>query len=384
MTIPNISNKDGVYSITLDTSLYTNLMILAVDSTGATQRIFDLKTEKSEISNLRTRKIELDKPLSSSNNYLETRNSLWLKAKEKHLIEDITSVDYQTIDSIQKVGKVLEELLRLKHQEIPQIMSSNWIYTWNNSEKEFKNKKYSQHMWNEFNFFLYFKDREYFDEVVRPVVASKIEKTLIDYFLLEEYEQFDQYKHVSVYDTFNALEQCLLIAVINMTDPDCAAMLADQFLNRSKVVATKTAKKHQKFDTVLLMKILESDEGDEEDADEKDFSKAKKKKSKAVKRQRSMSNSSNSSVEDLNWNRKMSYADDDNDEGEGGYEGEGGGGGGYEGEGGSYGDEDYYGEGEYGGGGGGGGGEEEECLSDYQNNCEEMGIWAKMYVRWCL
>ena len=371
MVMPNITKRDGGYSVLLDTSLYTNLTILAIDSTGATQRIFDLKTNKSEVKGLKTRKIELDKPLNSAFNYLETRNALCLKANEKHLIEDITSVDYQTIDSIQKVGKVLEELLRLKHQDIPQIMSSSWLYTWNNSEKEFKNKKFSMHMCNEFNFFLYFKDREYFDEVVRPIIAAKIEKTLIDYFLLEEYEQFEQYKHVSVFDTFNALEQCLLIAVVNITDPDCAAILADQFLNKAKLVATKTAKKHQKFDTVLLMKILESDEA-EEDTPEDISIGIKKKKGKQMKRQRSMSNSSNSSVEDLNWNRKMSYASDDNDdqgegdlcmgEGEYGSYGEemyggGGGGGGCD-------DYDEWEEDMYGGGGGGGGGGEEKCYSD--------------------
>lgn len=208
MTIANVSKGNGEYSVVVDTSLYTNLTVLAVDSTGATQRIFDLKADKSEVKGLRTRRIiELTKPLDSKFNYLETRNTSCMKANEKHQIEDITSVDYQTIDSIQKVGKVFEELLRLKHQEVPQLMSSNWLYTWNNSDKEFKNKKFSMHLCNEFNFFLYFKDRDYFDEVVRPVIAAKMEKTLIDYFLLEEYDQFEQYKHVSVYDTFNALEQ---------------------------------------------------------------------------------------------------------------------------------------------------------------------------------
>lgn len=256
-----------------------------------------------------------------------------MKPKEKYLINDITSVDYQTIDSLQKVGQVIQELLRLKHQENQAFTTSTWLYNWNNSDMECKNKKYSLLMCNEFNFFLYFKDKEYFEEVVRPSIAAKKEKTLIDYFLLEDYDQFNQFKHVSVYDSLNALEQCLLIAVINMTEPETARMLADQFVSKAKLVETKAAKKNQKFDTVLLMKILESDEV-EDDEDEKvpggDQAQTKK---RAVKRQRSMSASSNSSIEEMNWAKKQKYDDDEDDYGEGEEdEGEcgGGGGGGYE------------------------------------------------------
>jgi hypothetical protein len=175
---------------------------------------------------------------------------------------------------------------------------------------------------------LYFKDKEYFEEVVRPSIAAKKEKTLVDYFLLEEYNKFDRFKHVSVYDSLNALEQCLLIAVINTTDPETARMLADQFVNRAKLVETKAAKKNQKFDTVLLMKILESDEA-EDDEEEATEEKKKVRKDQKVKRQRSMSASSNSSMEEMNWAKKQRYDSDDEDYGEGDEcEGEGGGGGG--------------------------------------------------------
>jgi hypothetical protein len=253
-----------------------------------------------------------------------------MRPKEKYLINDITSVDYQAIDSLQKVGQVIQELLRLKHQENQPFTTSTWLYNWNNLDMECKNKKYSLLMCNEFNFFLYFKDKEYFEKVVRPSITAKKEKTLIDYFLLEEYNKFDRFKHVSVYDSLNALEQCLLIAVINTTDPETARMLADQFVNRAKLVETKAAKKNQKFDTVLLMKILESDEA-EDDEEEATEEKKKVKKDRKVKRQRSMSASSNSSMEEMNWAKKQRYDSDDEDYGEGDEcEGEGGGGGDYD------------------------------------------------------
>ena len=149
----------------------------------------------------------MDNPLSSEKFYQETRNALALCEGEEHIIEDITSVEYQTIDSIQKVGQVLQELLRLKHKENQPFTTTSWLYNWNHYDIEIKHKKYSMFMCNEFNFFLYFKDRDYFDEVVKPSISAKIEKSLIDYFLLEDYKKVKEFRHVSVYDNLNALEQ---------------------------------------------------------------------------------------------------------------------------------------------------------------------------------
>lgn len=285
--LPNIKEIDGEFSFNLNTNLFTNLMILAVDESGATQKIIDIPREEKIIPELKIRKIALEKPLDSKNHYQETRNAIVLKTGDEHIIEDITSVDYQSIDSLQKVGKVLQELLRLKHQESQPFTTTYWLYNWIHFDQEMKNKKYSMFMCNELNFFLYFKDKEYFEEVVKPSITAKIEKSLIDYFLLEEYEEMERYKKVSVIDNLNALEQCLLIAATNISNPEEAKILAENFKNKAKLVETKIAKKNHKFDTVLLMKIIESDEIDDEE-DEKTKGSIKKKK-KAPKRQKSMS-----------------------------------------------------------------------------------------------
>ncbi|CAI2372903.1 unnamed protein product [Moneuplotes crassus] len=328
--VPNVKNRDGEYSFNINTSLYTNMIILAVGEDGATHKCVDIPRKDKEIPPLKKRKVELDKPLDSEKHYQETRNACSLKPGEEHIIDDITSVDYQTIDSVQKVGKVLQELLRLKHEENQPFTTTSWLYNWNNLDDELKNKKYSMNMCNELNFFLYFKDKEYFEEVVKPSIAAKIEKSLIDYFLLEDYENVTRHKYVSAYDNLNALEQCLLIAVINRTDKDTAKHLASSFVNKAKLIETKIAKKNQKFDTVLLMKIIESDEVEDDDNEGGPKLDKKKGKKKKIKRQRSMSCSSDSSIEEMNWQAKRRYDSDSDYDCEGEdyeYEGEGGGGG---------------------------------------------------------
>ena len=208
------------------------------------------------------------------------------------------------------------------------------MLNWNTFDTEFKNKKYSKFLSNELNFFLYFKDKEYFEEFVKPGIASRMEKTLIDY------EKFDEFKHISVYDSLNALEQCLLIAVVNMSDNESAKMLAEQFIHKAKLVKCKTAKKYSEFDTVLLMKILESDEVEEDSDDgettgiKSDKKKMKKKGKQKVIRQRSMSMSSDDSYEGFNWAaRNKNESDYDDSYGEGDYD--------YDDGEGDYGEKDY-------------------------------------------
>lgn len=75
LVIANLKEEKGVYSFKIDTSLYSNITILAIDSYDATQKHIDIE-KKDGVPQLKTRKIELDKPLDSKESYQETRNAI--------------------------------------------------------------------------------------------------------------------------------------------------------------------------------------------------------------------------------------------------------------------------------------------------------------------
>ena len=56
---------------------------------------------------------------------------------------------------------------------------------WPTLKEEQRAKTYSDYCSHEFNVFLKMKDPAYFDQVVRPFLTNKIEKTFIDYWLLD-------------------------------------------------------------------------------------------------------------------------------------------------------------------------------------------------------
>ena len=109
---------------------------------------------------------------------------------ESHFIEDITSTEIQLIDDLKKVKGVLEELMKLRGTNHSGVFKelSGAILKWSRLDIDKKNKEYYKNLCHEFNIFLYFKDKEYFNSIVKPFLQCKMEKTFIDYYLLEEYE----------------------------------------------------------------------------------------------------------------------------------------------------------------------------------------------------
>ena len=67
---------------------------------------------------------------------------------------------------------------------------------------------------HELNLFCYVKDKAYFDKVVRPFIACKIEKQFIDYYLLGMIDYAAAHAHLAKLGHLNALEKCLLVEVL--------------------------------------------------------------------------------------------------------------------------------------------------------------------------
>jgi hypothetical protein len=61
------------------------------------------------------------------------------------------------------------------------------------------------------NFFIFKKDKEFFFEVVRPYIQNKLEKTFVDFFLLEFDEKILEYCKMPKVKELNSFEVCLLI-----------------------------------------------------------------------------------------------------------------------------------------------------------------------------
>ena len=89
------------------------------------------------------------------------------------------------------------------------------MLNWHNYSKEEKDRYFTNFYCHELNLFIYKKDKTYFDKTVRPFIKCKMEKDLVDHYLLgNEAEVLKSCaKDLSKGLKLNALEQCLLIDV---------------------------------------------------------------------------------------------------------------------------------------------------------------------------
>ena len=87
-----------------------------------------------------------------------------------------------------------------------------FIFKWSRMSKEDKEKHLSEYFSHEFHFFLKKKDIEFFEGTVRGILSSKMEKTLVDYYLLDMHDNVvDSIDIVNVAAKLNAFEICLYI-----------------------------------------------------------------------------------------------------------------------------------------------------------------------------
>ena len=63
---------------------------------------------------------------------------------------------------------------------------------------------------HELNIFLYFKDKAYFEVYVSQFIANKLEKTVVDYFLLQNEQEMQKYRRTELFDKLNPMEKSLV------------------------------------------------------------------------------------------------------------------------------------------------------------------------------
>lgn len=93
---------------------------------------------------------------------------------------------------------------------------------WHQFDFEKKMSSYLKFHSHEFNFFIFKKDKEFFENVVLEHVGAKMEKTFVDWFLLSQNEEKTFHKYYlekvlkiihdhSELNKLNIFEKCLLL-----------------------------------------------------------------------------------------------------------------------------------------------------------------------------
>ena len=171
---PSEVTEDGVatFTFTADLADFSQLYLVAADRDSSAQHSLDLNC-----TNLQMRDLRLTQLPSLERGLTQTRVTLPLAKGASNLIEDITSTDVTLVDSLPKVREILKELCKIQGASSCGLEPFfDMCMRWHSFSREEKDTKWSDHMCHELHFFLYQKDREYFDDVVAPFLQCKMEK----------------------------------------------------------------------------------------------------------------------------------------------------------------------------------------------------------------
>ncbi|MCP4107944.1 MAG: hypothetical protein GY749_20765 [Desulfobacteraceae bacterium] len=168
-------DKNGV--VTIDRKQIGNrqqIHLIAIDPLNTVYRQISLPEEK-----IKTRDLRLVKGLDSEEHLTEQRQISIINAGETFQMADTATSDFEVYDSLDKVYQLLVTLSNNKT-----LQEFSFILQWPETDEKEKQEKYSKYACHELNFFIYHKDRKFFDDVILPYLQNKKDKTFLDHWLL--------------------------------------------------------------------------------------------------------------------------------------------------------------------------------------------------------
>jgi len=143
--------------------------------------------------------------LNPDRHYTEQYLSTCLHSGETLVIQDFQSSKVEIFTSLEDVRRIL---FALNPSLALEMADFAFLLNWPQLTEEQKCARFNQYLSHELNLFIYFKDRPFFNKVVRPHISNKVRKTLIDSYLLDE--DLSKYVASEAFASLNTLERILL------------------------------------------------------------------------------------------------------------------------------------------------------------------------------
>lgn len=195
----NLEPKDGV--IELDLKVLDgrqDIMVLAVDPVHTTARSYSIPEGEVFV-----RDVRLTKGLSPTEHFTQQKSVDVVAKGEEFVLENVASSRFDTYDDLSGVYRLLMTLSSNNN-----LAKFNFVLSWPEKTMEEKRALYSEHACHELNFFIYKKDRDFFNKVVAPFLQNKMDRTYLDEWFLQE--GVEKYLDPWKFDQLNVVERILL------------------------------------------------------------------------------------------------------------------------------------------------------------------------------
>lgn len=246
LTAPTLYNlrpdKDGLVKIPRAAlGDRQEVQIHAEDLAHASWRSFSLPETGTRHADVR-----LAKNLEPGRAFTETREVAVLQKGQPLLLEDATTSEMETYDTLGSVFTLYTTL-----NPTPQLAQFAWVLRWPSLTNEEKLARYGEFACHELNFFLHRKDPAFFDRVIKPYLANKKDRTFMDDYLLEAdlRPYLEPWRHARL----NAAERALLGSRL----PGEAARAARALQEEWELLPPSPDRVERLFETALRGRALE-------------------------------------------------------------------------------------------------------------------------------
>ena len=174
------------------------LQIVACDPAVILQRTVTGESKPVELFDLR-----LAKSLDAKIPYTFERAVLVAGPDQPLDLASLGSAQLQVYGSVAQLMDLYKTLVA-----DPRLNEFDDLAKWHTLDRVAKLQAYSRLASHELHLFVWFHDREFFDDVVKPFLANKKEKQFVDHWLLDA--DMSQYSRLWKYNQLNAAERVLL------------------------------------------------------------------------------------------------------------------------------------------------------------------------------
>jgi hypothetical protein len=150
------------------------LRVLAVDPTAAV-----LKCAALEDTPVATRELRQVAGLDPKKSFAEQKRITAVAPKAAVTVGDVTTARFETYDTVAKAYRLLATL-----NPDATFEEFAFVAAWPELDAQEQRRLYSKYACHELSFFLYHKDRIFFDAVIAPYLKNKKDKTFLDQWLL--------------------------------------------------------------------------------------------------------------------------------------------------------------------------------------------------------
>jgi hypothetical protein len=200
----------------------TTVSVIVDDPAGVTVRRVALAEPA-----LATRDLRLQLALDPDRHATQRKQIAPLVAGAELVIDDLATAKVHLIDSVERAHAYLLAL-----RDDADLREFGFVTRWHALADAERRELYSKYACHELHLFLYFRDRGFFDAVIRPYLQHKRVKTFVDHWLLDA--DLTPYTEPARSGRLNAVERALLArrvtagpAIARLLDDEVAALPPD-------------------------------------------------------------------------------------------------------------------------------------------------------------